>query len=330
MNLRLAIYELSARYSLKPDKLTRLEELAGLNQEPANLARHIALGTFILAAGLLGFSVILWLAANWQDMSRFNRFALIELLILAAGAGAFFKSQWRAPLGLVTLLSIGGLFAFFGQTYQTGADAWQLFAVWGTLTLPLCLGVKSDAVWTPWTVIVFTGLTLWLKSSLGGLSWDFYMKDISVYLVAWFVMLFICVALSPTFKKLTGAGLWSWRLALTLTINALLWMGISNLFHGYHTHLVYVLTLLIMGGMAAVILVPKYFDIFGVSVATLAINVLITFGLGNALLGGSGFDLGGFIISIFIIGIVAAGLLAFSVSFILKRYKLITSQKVTT
>ena len=85
-----------------------------------------------------------------------------------------------------------------------------------------------------------------------------------------------------------------------------------------------------MGGMAAVILVPKYFDIFGVSVATLAINVLITFGLGNALLGGSGFDLGGFIISIFIIGIVAAGLLAFSVSFILKRYKLITSQKVTT
>ena len=31
-------------------------------------------------------------------------------------------------MALLAMLNIGGLFAFFGQTFQTGADPWQLFA----------------------------------------------------------------------------------------------------------------------------------------------------------------------------------------------------------
>ena len=49
-----------------------------------------------------------------------------------------------ALLGLLALLGIGGLFAYFGQTHQTGADPWQLFALWAALVLPLrlaCVGV---------------------------------------------------------------------------------------------------------------------------------------------------------------------------------------------
>lgn len=34
---------------------------------------------------------------------------------------------------------IGGLFALVGQTYQTGADVWQLFAVWTLCQLPFLL-----------------------------------------------------------------------------------------------------------------------------------------------------------------------------------------------
>jgi len=59
-----------------------------------------------------------------------------------------------AEAGLASMMpsSIGGLFAYFRQTYQTGADAWQLFALWAALGLPLCLGVGSVVPWAPWEI----------------------------------------------------------------------------------------------------------------------------------------------------------------------------------
>ncbi len=41
----------------------------------------------------------------------------------------------KAALLLATLL-LGVFLALFGQTYQTGADPWQLFANWALLILP--------------------------------------------------------------------------------------------------------------------------------------------------------------------------------------------------
>jgi hypothetical protein len=56
----------------------------------------------------------------------------------------------RTPLSLLALLNIGGLFAYFGQTYQTGADPWQLFSLWAALSLPLCLSVRGEGEAQQW------------------------------------------------------------------------------------------------------------------------------------------------------------------------------------
>ena len=57
--------------------------------------------------------------------------------LVVAGLGAMLLPVWRAPLALLVFLITGGLFASIGQTYQTGADPWQLFALWAALGLPL-------------------------------------------------------------------------------------------------------------------------------------------------------------------------------------------------
>ena len=41
---------------------------------------------------------------------------------------------------------------YLAQQYQTGADSWQLFAIWAALALPLCLGVRHDAMWAQWAL----------------------------------------------------------------------------------------------------------------------------------------------------------------------------------
>jgi uncharacterized membrane protein len=111
MDMRLALYALSARHNLSAQETMRLAELARL-QSPIGLpARQLVQGVALLAAALGGFGVIVWLAANWDILGRFARFALLEGAIVAMSVGAFLLSSWRTPLGLGALLCTDGLCA---------------------------------------------------------------------------------------------------------------------------------------------------------------------------------------------------------------------------
>ena len=133
MDLRLALYEIAATHRLDTAATARLERLAGLRDAPVDLARQLPRSVACLAAALGGLGLIFWVAANWDLLSRAARFGLLQTVVVAMCLGAWWKPAARAPLGLLALLGIGGLFAYFGQTYQTGADAWQLFALWAAM-----------------------------------------------------------------------------------------------------------------------------------------------------------------------------------------------------
>ncbi|MEG0885322.1 MAG: DUF2157 domain-containing protein, partial [Janthinobacterium sp.] len=139
MDLRLAVYQLASAHALDAQQTRQLQEVAGFQREPARLAYWLPRGVAVLGAALLGMGLIFWVAANWEDLGRMGRFALLQGVLAAACVGAFAVPKARVPLLLVAVLAIGGLFAYFGQTYQTGADPWQLFALWAVLALPLCL-----------------------------------------------------------------------------------------------------------------------------------------------------------------------------------------------
>ena len=69
------------------------------------------------------------------------------------------KLKWKSySIFFVVSVLIGGLFALVGQTYQTGADLWQLFAVWTLCQLPFLLlfpNVASALLFATTTNVTF-------------------------------------------------------------------------------------------------------------------------------------------------------------------------------
>src|SRR5690606_40772787 len=107
-------------------------------------------------------------AANWQVLDTFQRLGGAQALvaIAVAGAAVALRRRPRAPAGPALLalaaVALGALLALVGQTYQTGADNWQLFAWWALLMLPWAFAAYHWGVWLLWVLVfnVAAGLAL--------------------------------------------------------------------------------------------------------------------------------------------------------------------------
>ena len=124
-----------------------------------------------LGALLTGSGVVFFFAYNWDELGRFTRFALVEGLLLVA-----LLAVWRLGLeklsGKVALMLaavfVGVLLALVGQTYQTGADTFELFGVWCLLILPWALIAKFDALWIFWLLLLNVAVILYFDT-FGGI-----------------------------------------------------------------------------------------------------------------------------------------------------------------
>ncbi len=267
----------------------------------------------VLAAALAGLGVILWVAANWDVLGRTGRFALLMGTVALAGTGAAWRPRARIPLALLALFGMGGLFAYFGQTYQTGADAWQLFALWAVLALPLCLGARSDAVWVPWTVVAFTAVTLWTHTHLGH-RWQANRGDLAVHGVAWLAMLGVVLLLGRGTQRHTGAGLWSLRTAVLLAVSSITFAALLALFTSpIRVH--YGLGLLLLVAAAVWFARHRSFDVFALSAVALGLVTLLTAGLARMVLREGRIEHAG---ALLLVGLVAAGLLTAAVSAVMR------------
>jgi uncharacterized membrane protein len=316
MNLRPLVFELIARHRLSPTQAQRLQQLANpsVTISPALLWRAVA----GLAAGLFGLGLMMWIAANWAGLGRLEKFSLLQTLVLASCAGAALRPLLRAPLGMLALFAIGGLWAYFGQTYQTGADAWQLFALWAALALPLCLMARSDLVWLPWTVVTTLAISLWTHTHMAH-RWELREGQLGLHLMSFGLFASLCLLLAPNWRKHTGAGLWSLRYALTASIAAITLAALGGLFE----HIVlaqYWLGLFLLGGAVLLLGEVQFFDIFGLSAAALGCNVLLICGVARWLFDN---ERGNSIGIWLLLGLLAAAALAGTVSLILawqRRY----------
>lgn len=137
-------------------------------QTKAQWAAFLQLMMLWLAVIALCSGVIFFFAYNWQDMSRFTKFGLVEaaMVISCIGYVRFsFNPHLKTALLMAMSLLTGALLAVVGQTYQTGADPWQLFAVWSVFMLPWALLSRSCIVWIFWVGIVNVALGLYLDLS---------------------------------------------------------------------------------------------------------------------------------------------------------------------
>jgi len=74
-----------------------------------------------------------------------------------------------APAGklalLLAVLLTGALLALFGQTYQTGANVYELFFGWAALTLPWVVACCYAPCWAIWLLLVNLGIGLYSGAS---------------------------------------------------------------------------------------------------------------------------------------------------------------------
>jgi len=149
---------------LAPEKLRDALALAGALPTAAEWRRFLDRLLALLGVDLLAAGAIFFFAFNWQDLGRFAKFALVEAPIVVALALA-----WRLGVdgvaGKATLLfaalMAGALLALVGQTYQTGADTWELFAAWAAAILPWALVARFPALWILWLALLNTSLALY-------------------------------------------------------------------------------------------------------------------------------------------------------------------------
>ncbi|MCM5680595.1 DUF2157 domain-containing protein [Schlegelella sp. S2-27] len=321
MTLRLRLYELAARHRLDGTAQRRLRAWAGLEQEPPGVGHWLPQGAAVLAAALAGLGIVFWVAANWDALGRVGQFALLQCVVLAGCAVAWRWPSARHAGALAALLGIGGLFAYFGQTYQTGADPWQLFALWATLALPLCVALRSDVLWAPWAVVAATGISLWVHAHAGH-RWTIEPEALSVHAAGWGAAAALVFVLGPALRRHTGAGTWSWRTALTLCVVMVSATALGGLFHReVAPH--YLLGLALLAAAAGALAWPRSFDLYGLSAVGLGLNTLLVAGLARWLFDDHRGDPIG---PLLLLGLVAAALLAGTVTGVLKLARARVSQ----
>ena len=114
--------------------------------------RYLNLLFLLLTIGFLTSGVITLIAANldyFSDLAKIYGLQTLLVVTVILGIYCFIresrrqakeKLKWKTySIFFVVSVLLGGLFALVGQTYQTGADVWQLFAVWTLCQLPFLL-----------------------------------------------------------------------------------------------------------------------------------------------------------------------------------------------
>ena len=313
MNLRITLYETLARHRLDPERQQRLLALAEPQRPPTGLATHGPRALGLAAGALGGLGLVMWVAANWSTLSRAGRFGVLMAAVAALGAGASTLPRARAPLAMAALLAVGALFAYVGQTYQTGADAWQLFALWAVLALPLALGARADLVWAGWALVAMCAVALWTDTH-AGLFGAANPARAGMHTAAGLFALALALALTPPFGPRLGAGPWSRRLAAVLAVAMVGLSGIEGLFDRQVAPQ-YALSLALVAAACAAWASARCFELFALSAAALALNTLLVAGLARVLFdrGGGGDPIG----RMLLLGLVAAGSLAATVKAVL-------------
>jgi len=138
--------------------------ICSLRPAPAEW-RDFALRTLRFAGVLsLAAGIIFLVAFNWQALGIYGHFAMIQAPLVAALVFAFAKGteQLQGKLALLfAVLMTGALLALFGQTYQTGADLYELFLAWAVLSSPWALASRYTPCWAFWLLLLNVAAALW-------------------------------------------------------------------------------------------------------------------------------------------------------------------------
>ncbi|MCX6937816.1 MAG: DUF4401 domain-containing protein [Verrucomicrobia bacterium] len=243
----------------------------------------LGLGVLLALAGL-----VLFIAANWDGMGRPTRFALAQGAVVLGVAIAWWQGLDSRPgkAGVIwAAVAVGPLLALIGQTYQTGADPWQLFAAWLMLISPW-IGIARSAL------LVLLGVIL--ANTTIGLAWDEHpwrmLGDMGLF---WFLLGLNSVVL-PTWEFLAKRLDWmNVRWAIRVPALASLWTAtmlvLAVIFGREASSVLELLPFPILLAVGFRAYRRQNIDLVLLSAGCLAVIVVITSGTGRAILGQENF-----------------------------------------
>jgi uncharacterized membrane protein len=175
-----------------PADVRRALALAAASPPAREWVRFLTGALLLLGAGLLLSGIVCFFAFNWADLGRFAKFGLLEAAVAVCAALGCWKL--RDLTGRVALFAaavlVGPLLGVYGQTYQTGADPWGLFAFWALLILPWVVVARFTALWMLTIALADTALVLYWTQVARPAEASWYM------LFVWFAAIHVAAVIA--------------------------------------------------------------------------------------------------------------------------------------
>ncbi|TXF89706.1 DUF2157 domain-containing protein [Neolewinella aurantiaca] len=174
---RLSIKLLARHSDLKPEELDEALD----THVYADAGRWFWLLRLLLPAigiGFLACGILFFFAYNWSEIPKFGQ------LGIAAGAVIIpcvlslipsFTELIRKLLLTAAAFLVGPLFGVFGQIYQTGANAYDLFLAWCIFILVWVLAINFAPLWVLFLTLVNTTIVLYSEQVASGWSYTMLM-----------------------------------------------------------------------------------------------------------------------------------------------------------
>jgi uncharacterized membrane protein len=179
---------------LSPRALDRALEIATRTPLRAEWHRFLSRTLTLFGAALVLAGIVCFFAYNWNRIGRFGKLGLIEAGIIAATVVGW----WRLPRpsGQIALTAaavlVGPLLGVIGQTYQTGADPYNLFLTWALVIIPWVIAARFTTLWVVEVVVLDVALALWWSQALSPSTDDRWVGQLmivalvhAIAIVAW-------------------------------------------------------------------------------------------------------------------------------------------------
>lgn len=163
-----ALRSLGVAEGWSEEAILRAMALASATPDRATWRVYLVRALSSLGVGLVLAGIICFFAFNWDELGKFGKFGLIEAAIAVCAAIGW---KWMPRLGgklalLAGAVLIGPLIVVFGQTYQTGADSYGVFALWAVLTLPWAITARFSPLWLVTMVVTNVALGLYWEQQV--------------------------------------------------------------------------------------------------------------------------------------------------------------------
>ncbi|MCL6266606.1 DUF2157 domain-containing protein [Flagellimonas myxillae] len=162
----------------------------------------LGLGVTFTVAGIIFF-----FSYNWDALHKFVKLGLIGALFVATTLTAVLialNPLVKKALLTASAILVGVFLAVFGQVYQTGANAYDLFLNWTLLVALWVVVINFAPLWTVFVTLINITIILYSEQVAHGWS-DVFLHTLLFWVNSLILILFI---LGPVWIKKAGAPSW--------------------------------------------------------------------------------------------------------------------------